>query len=570
MVVRLGLLITLLCLSLSVYAKGFTAQVDRFSVGMGDHIQLVLSLDDIQGGRPDVSALDTDFTILRRSQSSNMRIINGIVSQEVKWIFLLSPNRKGTLTIPSFTTGNFNSESIDIEVGDAPVAQSTSDEVLLEVEVKPLNPYVKSQAIFTQRLYFAQQLVNNASLDQPKLEKGDADIIFLGSSNPSFVKRNGRSYQMIERYYAVFPRSEGELVFAPSVFRGSVADERQQRGFNMPMFNTGKRVTAYSSKASLSVAEQPKGFTGNNWLPSSQLSLDMTWSQSPETMKAGEPVTATIMVMAQGLKAEALPEITINWPDSIKSYPEKPEFRTDKRANGLVGLRQEKVVLVANQNGEFQIPAIEVVWWNTITNQQQTERINGFTVKVDGAAAVQSLSPTPAVAEPEALANDEGVQDSALVKQELSTFDALSAVYADNKKHLPIALSVLSLLLLGAGSAYFYFNRPKTQASMNREALAFAQAELAKACNANNAKAAISALLQWAEAAGIYPATLSGIERCGDPLLSKEVAVLSHSRYSQNAQTWDGDKLLAAIQQFSHAPKNNNADESLDALHPLH
>ncbi|PWQ94138.1 BatD family protein [Leucothrix arctica] len=569
MVVRLGLLITLLCLSLSAYAKGFTAQVDRFSVGMGDHIQLVLSLDDIHGSRPDVSALNKDFTILRTSQSSNMRITNGIVSQEVKWIFLLSPNRKGTLTIPSFTTGGFKSEVINIEVGDAPVAQSTSDEVLLEVEVKPLNPYVKSQAIFTQRLYFAQELVNNASLGHPTLEKGDAEIIFLASSNPSYVKRNGRSYQMIERYYAVFPSSDGELVFAPSVFRGSIADQRQQRGFNMPMFNTGKRVTAYSSKASLNVAEQPKGFTGNNWLPSSQLSLDMTWSQSPETMKAGEPVTATIMVMAQGLKAEALPEITINWPGSIKSYPEKPEFRTDKRVNGLVGLRQEKVVLVANQNGEFQIPAIEVAWWNTATNQQQVERINGFTVKVDGAAAVQLLSPAPLAAEPEPLANKDA-EDSALVKEEQSIFDTVSAVYAEHKKHLPVALSVLGLLLLGIGAAYFYFNRPKTQVEINRKILASAQVQLAEACNANNAKAAISALPQWAEAAEIYPATLSGIERCGDPLLSKEVAALSHSRYSQNAQAWNGEKLLVAVKQFSHAPKVDNVSDSLEALHPLH
>ena len=207
MVVRFGLLMALLCLSLNSFANGFSAQVDRFSIGMGDHIQLVLTLGDIRGQRPDISALDKDFTIIRKSQSSSMNINNGVVSQEIKWVYLLAPNRKGTLTIPSFTSGSFKSEAIDIEVGDAPVSQSSTDDVLLEVEVKPLNPYVKGQAIYTQRLFYAKQLVNSASLSEPTLEKGDAEVVFLSSSNPKYVKRNNRTYNMIERYFSVFPSS---------------------------------------------------------------------------------------------------------------------------------------------------------------------------------------------------------------------------------------------------------------------------------------------------------------------------------------------------------------------------
>ena len=225
MVIRIGLLIALLFLSLHVQAKGFTAQVDRLSVGLTDHVQLVLTLADTQGGRPDTSVLDKDFTILQRSQSSNLKVVNGVVSQEVRWTFLLAPKRKGTLIIPAFTSGSFKSVPISIEVGDAPVDQSTSDAVLLEVEVKPLNPYVKGQAIYTQRLYFSGQLVGNASLDKPKLAEGDAEIIFLGSSNPRYINRNGKPYQLIERYYSVFPNSAGELLFAPSVFRGSIATD---------------------------------------------------------------------------------------------------------------------------------------------------------------------------------------------------------------------------------------------------------------------------------------------------------------------------------------------------------
>ncbi len=574
MVVRFGLLMALLCLSLNSFANGFSAQVDRFSIGMGDHIQLVLTLGDIRGQRPDISALDKDFTIIRKSQSSSMNINNGVVSQEIKWVYLLAPNRKGTLTIPSFTSGSFKSEAIDIEVGDAPVSQSSTDDVLLEVEVKPLNPYVKGQAIYTQRLFYAKQLVNSASLSEPTLEKGDAEVVFLSSSNPKYVKRNNRTYNMIERYFSVFPSSEGELLFAPSVFRGSIADEQQQRqrGFNMPMFNTGKRVTAYSSKASLKVQGQAKGFTGNNWLPSSQVSLDMTWSQSPETVKAGEPVTVTIMLMAQGLKAESLPEVKLNWPDSIKTYPEKPEFRTDKRGNGLLGLRQEKVVMVANQNGEFQIPAIEIPWWNTITNEQQVERVASFTVKVTGAGAVQATTPTQETPMINSEVDNEtpSVEKETQPEKELSLLETLTATYVENKKHLPIALAVLCLLLALLVSIVFYLKRPKAKQDNSRQILAAAKAQLAEACNANDAKGAIAALSKWAEAMGIYPATLSGIERSGDKALSTEIALLSEASYSKSAQAWSGANLLVAVNNFAYNEQPEVNNQALGSLHPQH
>lgn len=565
MVIRFGLFILLLCLSLNVFARGFTAQVDRLTVGMGDHIQLVLSLEGVQGSRPDVSALDTDFTILQKSQSSSVKVTNGVVTQEVKWVFLLSPNRKGVLTIPSFTAGNFKSESIDIEVGDAPVNQSTSDDVLLEVEVKPLNPYVKGQVVYTQRLYFARSLVNDASLDKPKLDKGEAEITFLGSSNPRRVKHNGRSYQMIERYYSIFPTSAGELLFSPSVFRGSVDAGGQQSNFNRFMFNTGKRVTAYSSKASLVVSEPPAAFTGSTWLPSSQLSIDMTWSQPPETLKAGEPVTVTIMLMAEGLKAEILPEVKLSWPNSLKTYPEKPEFRTDKRANGLVGLRQEKVVLVANQNGEFIIPPVEVPWWNTVTNQQEVARLSSTVVRVSGAVVSQPLAATIS-AIPEEVEEAEASEDNVVLEEGPTIIESVEAYYEQNKQYALIVLALLFATLVLIVGAFLYVTRATKQDDKKYQVLA--KAKLAKACRDNDAMASIKALPEWASAVGIFPATLAGIEEHGDIALATEVSLLAKVCYSQGTQLWEGNQLLDAVNQFSHANKVENVSESLASLHP--
>ncbi|RVU81449.1 protein BatD [Leucothrix sargassi] len=573
MVKRLLFIALVLGLSSSLFAKGFTARVDRLSIGLGEQLQLVLQLEDAQGSRPDISSLENDFTILKRSQSSNVRVINGIVSQEIRWSYLLSPRRKGTLTIPSFVSGNLKSEAIEIEVGDMPVAQSTTDEVILEVEVAPLNPYVKGQVIYTQRLYFAQRLVSNASLDKPKLETGEAEIIQIGSTNPKNVTRNNRIYSLIERYYVVIPKKAGELSFQPSVFRGSIADRRQQpHGFNMPMFDVGKRVTAYSSKASLKIAEQPASYTGDSWLPASHVELAMTWSQAPETLKAGEPVTVTTAVIADGLKAEVLPEIKFQWPGSIKTYPEKPEFRTDKTANGLLGLRQEKVVLVANENGDFTVPPVKVTWWNTVTNKQEVEEIAGFTMSVSGAAttAAPVEPPSQDVAKSEVVTEEEAPKESALAAPEVSEplTARLSKYYAANKERV---LSIAGGLLVALVLLYFAIRRvarPKTQQELDTKALNSAKQELLNACQRNDTKAAVEALPAWAQAVGIYPATLAGITEVGDQSLSEAIKALSQASYAKESQAWQGQALKTAVENYQQTTTSNQSEPTLGSLHP--
>ncbi|MGB1311404.1 MAG: BatD family protein, partial [Leucothrix sp.] len=352
------MLVGLLLLNTTVLANGLSARVDRMQLGLGEQVQLTLSLSGVRGQRPDVSDLQKDFRIDQQSQSSNVQIINGVVSQEASWIFLLSPNRKGKLTIPAFSVAHFTSDPIAITVTDMPVAQSTSDDVLMEVEVSSKTPYVDSQVAYIQRLYFSRPLVDSASISRPKVTEGDADIQFWGSSEPRYVTHNNRPYQLIERYYLIYPKKAGTLAFEPSVFNGSLASSKQRNSFQMNRFRTGTRVSAYSQKISLAVKAKPADYGAEHWLPASQMTLSMNLSQPAERLKAGEPLTVTIALMARGLKAEVLPEVVLDLPAGIKSYPEKPTFRTDKITNGMVGLRQEKVVLIANAAGEYTIPEV--------------------------------------------------------------------------------------------------------------------------------------------------------------------------------------------------------------------
>ena len=588
MVMRLALFLGLLFWATVAVAKGLDARVDRKQVGLGEQIELTLTLTDIKGQRPDVNALLKDFSIDRQSQSTSTQIINGVVNQEASWTFLLSPNRKGKLSIPSFKIDRFSSDPIDITVTDMPVAQSTSDDVLMEVELTPANPYVQSQVAYVQRLFFSRPLVDSASISNPKLSQGDADIQFWGSSEPRYVTHNSRPYQLIERYYIIYPRKAGTLEFEPSVFKGSLASSRRRNDFQMNMFRAGTRVNAYSAKASIEVKAKPADYPSEHWLPATDLTVNINLSQPAEALKAGEPVTVTIALMAEGLKAEVLPEVTLDLPAGIKSYPEKPTFRTDKVRNGMVGLRQEKVVLIANEVGEYILPELKIPWWNVTEDKLNFAKLDPVVLKVAlGSMPFKSKSENKSADASDATTSESNLDDNAGEKQSLveevtpvtsnngsgsaSYLNRLLELYQQQKTaiNLGLLLSVSGLLV-----GWLFWRRRQARLNSSQYKRHLAVTEVVKllkmACKNNDLESVISLLPKWAEAVGINPSTIAGIEATGDVELGKVVREMTAANYSKYPSSWNGKRLLKAISEFSAVSSaKRKTVEGLSPLHPV-
>ena len=587
MVKRFLLTVVLSLIASLAQANSLVAEVNREEIGLGEQVELTLVLTGIRGNRPDTSALLDDFSIDRQAQSSNMQIINGVVKQSISWTFLLSPNRKGNLTIPSLNVGSYRSDAIKITVTDMPEAQSTSDDVLLEVEITPSKPYLREQVAYIQRLYYSRPLVDNASITNPKIAKGDADIQFWGSSDPRYVTHNNRPYQLIERYYIVYPRKSGELAFEPSVFNGSLASSRRN-DFQMNMFRSGTRVNAYSPRVSVDVQGIPAGFDADNWLPASQVTLNINFSQPVASLTAGDPLTVTIAVMAEGLKAEVLPEIKLNLPDAIKAYPEKPRFQTDKASNGMVGLRQEKVVLIANTAGEYEIPEVVIPWWDVKQGKRMEAKLERFVLKVAPGAAGATESKPPA----ENLPNMDAQTSEAIAAGQLTLPENSDEKGAESKvesalglvknpvNHLmgsmikhkeavavgTLIVTVIGLLLLVAWRKRKAYVSSESYLAKQDEKVLISQLKVA--CNNNDIPAVLELLPKWADCVGIQPATLAGIQSCGDSKLSEAIRALADSAFSPSPKAWLGKDLLSAIRQYDVSTTKHQTI-GLKPLHPV-
>ncbi|BBL73854.1 BatD family protein [Methylomagnum ishizawai] len=388
---------------LALYAGlGLAARIevslDRNPVPLGESFTLIFSADASPDDDPDFSALEQDFEVLGQSQSNQYSLNNGHASHRIEWQVSVMAKHAGNLTIPPIAFGKDRSEPFSVTVAPGPAKRRNSGdgEVFMEVEAEPKNPYVQAQVIYSVRV-LSRIAFGDARLSTPEAADTLVERLGDGQSPSSIVTRNGVQYKMTEIRYALFPQKSGPLRIEPMRL------EMQVAGGSRSMFNAflnpQTRTQRIASEAlTLEVRPVPAEFKGRHWLPAGHLELEDSWAKNPPKTMAGDPLTRTLTLKAQGATVGLLPEISATataLPDAIKQYPDQPIQNEEKSISGLIGIRQEKTAMMASKPGTYTIPALEIPWWNTLENRMETARIPERTLTVQ-AAATRQIPETPA------------------------------------------------------------------------------------------------------------------------------------------------------------------------------
>lgn len=560
-------------LSCSVFAAGVQVQLDRDTVQVGDDFTLTFSTDQPVTTNPDFTPLNKDFQVTGTSTSTNVQSINGQVSQQIGWIVTLFANRPGNLQIPSINFGNVSSDPLTIQVLDQTVADPTgagqaNADILVELTADPPKPYVQQQVIVTQRLLHVVPLLpTRASMSHPELEKGKGLIQQLGSTQSGVINRNGVRYNMIERRYAVFPQVSGELTIGRTVFQGAL-DDRRSRQLD-PFGIGGKQVRRFSAPLVISVQAHPQ--VKSTWLPANSLTLNAHWEPVNKTLKAGEPVTLTVAIIADGLMAEQLPALDIKPPLGIKGYANQPEFRNDLGGSSVIGMREEKWVLMGTADGSYVLPEIKIDWWDLKTKKMQTARIEPTSLKVTGVGQVNANNdPTVTATSPTEPANTllnpaEQAVPSSQPQTERKTIS--------QQQWLFIAVGALGLALLAGLLFWLKQQRGKLQVSTAAPTSLNPLKTLQAACQGDDAHAAFQGLQAWIrEDLKLTPATIASLRTQADLPLKQALDDLSTVLYASTAHVWEGDDLWKAVQDYqkTQIPPNTELpkQQGLAELYP--
>lgn len=538
--IRLLCTLLLVLLTAQASAASFTATVDRNRLGEGETVELRLESDDTTlFSKPDLAPLDEDFEVLGSRQMNQLSNINGKSSATTTWTVTLLPKRTGELVIPPLQLGDQRSQPITLQISqDNGASNSSGAPIFIEASLDQDSVYVQQQVVLTLRIFHSVSLYSDSNLTPLKMD--DARVEQLGAPRNYEKDINGVRHGVIEVSYAIFAQKSGELKIPSQLFSATLADRSASSSF-VPF---GKPVRLKSTSIPLQVRPKPASYPADApWLPARSLSLNEAWSPEPDTLEVGQSVTRNLLMKVDGLSAAQLPPLNVTLPDSLRSYPEQPKLANQTSSNGVIGSREETQALVPMRSGQLQLPAIEVVWWNTEEDRLARSSVPGRSLQI---LENPDLAPAqPATAEPATVASG---NPQALWPWQLAT--------------LLLALTTL----LGFSLWWWARKQPAVVSTVQtgpspRTLLD----ELKRACQANDAQLSRQTLDAWARQ---QPETLAEMGERFAPL-TEALDALNGALYGANESSWDGKDLWQAIRNMPAASATTPAETSpLPPLYP--
>ena len=544
----------LLLISQQTLATSIQVETDRNPVNLNESFKITFTANETPDDDPDFKSLEQNFSILNQSSGSSSSWINGKSTKILQWSLTVMAKHAGNLMIPAVKFGHDASSALQISVTEAVnnKASTNDEDIFLEVEATSKNIYIQSQVLYTLRLYTRVDL-SQARLDEPEL--ADAVIERLGDDSRFNTQVNGLDYSVTERKYAIFPQKSGKLTIKPLTLTAEIISNNRPN-FNGFFNSQATKTKRIESKAiSLDVKPAPASFTGKHWLSAQQLVFKQEWSGDIKHLKIGEPLTRTLTLLAKGATVSQLPELnTAISNDQLKAYPDQPVLQEQKKTDGVIAFREEKIALILSQAGDYQLPAIQIPWFNTENQKMEMAEIPETTLTA--LAGAQPVVNTP--------------QITSVNSQAINTTPTINTVPETNFwMWLSLCLATTWLITV----IVFLKARTKSEqlikdVDVNTD-ISDAIKALKKACTQNDATAAKNALIAWGNLT-FNQSTLGGIADFCDARLRDELLNLNHSLYGQASSEWQGKKLFQAFtENKARQKKLLDRDNSLEPLNRL-
>ena len=377
--------------------------------------------------------------------------------------------------------------------GWAPNARAAPVPWYIESEFQPPRTYVGAEVVLRLRLLRAPG-VPYGVLRPPRLGE-DAEVIPIGRVRAYVETRKGVAYEVREQNYVVVPRREGKLVLpGPEV----VGPLRQASAAAHPPRGAARTLEVRA----------PRAAPGEPWLPARRISIEESWSQDPGALSAGQPVVRTLVVRAEGLSGNRLPALRMAEHPGLSAHHEASRFSSQYLDAGMAGQRTQRVVLIAREEGEFELPALSVDWWDTLADEPRTTTLPARRLRV-GEIAPPPLAPPPTPAE-------------------ISPLEAM--------RWFAVVLFVLS-----GTSLWLYARRQPEREAKKR---------LRAACRRGHARQAREALIEWWKSAtpGEAAPLLARVGNAWDERARAALAALDAALYG--GKPWDGREFWRAVKPW--------------------
>jgi hypothetical protein len=383
--VYISLLVSFITFTINAQDAALTATVSKNKLGVNQRLRIEFSINK-QGADNFKAPNFTNFKIVGGpSQSVSQSWINGKVSFNQSYTYILQPKRRGEFNIPSASIEidgeTIKSNPIKVIVLDAvEVPKNPNDpnyiaeqNIHLVAEISKSKPYVGEGIYVEYRLYFSDNvgIYDNAITEAPQYNGFWNQEIKRNGMPVKTGTYNGETYRYAVLHKALLiPTTSGKLTIDPMKMDIVVAVPTGRADFFGNVITRQVRKEFSSAKKivnaqALPLKNKPEDFTG----AVGEFSFDVSLSKN--TLKANESSQIKVSVNGKGnLKLFELPKVET--PKELEVY--QPERKENVRitGTGLSGSVTDNYTVVPQFKGKYRIPKTSFSYFNPKEKVYQT------------------------------------------------------------------------------------------------------------------------------------------------------------------------------------------------------
>ncbi|MDV6252140.1 BatD family protein [Vibrio sp. EA2] len=538
------ILLTSLLSSVSVMAQSLEASVNKTQAVKNEVISLRIMADtELSSDAIDFSVLEKDFFLGQPRYGRSSNNINGRKYLRTEWTISIAPMKEGILTIPSFSVDGMRTEPIKLRVTASQTEPDLDDLFSFSMSVDNHTLYPQQSANLRMRLIIK---ADTRRLDNPKIIPPRIDGMKLepiGEMQQGQQVMGGLEVTVVEQSFRLTADTAGTYTLNGPQLTGSYIYGDSLTGSTKVM-----PIQTKVEEMPITVKAIPAEFQGN-WLPASALEMTQSWQDdqgntlSPNRLnqvKQGSSITRTIQIKARGTQAEFLPRLQMDYPNSLRVYPEQAKFETTQDGTLVMTVKQ---VIIPTEAGSYSLPGYTLNWWNSSQDIAKTATLDAIELDVEesdiGLITLPEASPPQTSAPTTNPSAQGGVNES---------WRMMTFVFAS----LWIVTSIFTLVL--------WRKRP----TANKEH----EAEVEFPLNIHGLKETI----QQGDPARIERVVSEYLQTNRESLNSEAVEAVKHdlevmnqARFSAQQQPWNSDSLLANIDKLAKA-KSTRSTPQLEKL----
>ncbi len=346
-----------------------------------------------------------------QSVQSSYQYINGKASHSssTTFTFLVVADRPGTFVVGSATVsaggGRARSKSLQITAGiqgsqrvgsrqgnttesQAPAASShiSGSDLFITATASKQTVHEQEALLLTYKVY-ARMNVNLTQLDlkMPDLKGFHTQEIPLPQTKSwKLESRGGRQYKTILwSQYVLFPQQTGALTIPSIKANGIIALPNQNIDPLDAFFNTGaayqeikKTLVTPSMKINVTpLPTKPATFSG------AVGKFNITASVNKQSIPANEALNLKVTVSGLG-NLKLMKNPSIQFPKSFETYDPKVSDKDQVTSDGVSGTRVLNYTIIPRQQGDFEIPSIELCYFDLGSESYKTIRTQPFKIHV--------------------------------------------------------------------------------------------------------------------------------------------------------------------------------------------